>query len=191
MTEEKNTSGKRFVNCIIFVIIAVCILSAIGFGVLRSGEQSEDVSSDSSVPTKVIKEEPPPQDTPLPSETPELTRTPRPTPIVFKTSPPTNADDLYEDLIYSLDDSTILNVRISGRDLVIQTHLYRSDINIFYEEIGTIHGIVIRKNLNFDRMILNDITGQKIIIPKDAMMRFSDHSIDWDAFRNDWTVINP
>lgn len=191
MEETKKPLGKRFVNCIVLLVIAFCLLSAIGFAILRSGEEGEEISSVSRVPTEVINEELPPENTLLPTETPEPTKTPKPTPIVFKTKPPSWTDDLYDDLVYLLDDSTIFNVRLSGRDLVIQTNLYRPDINVFYEQIGTIHGVVVRKNPDIDRMILNDITGQKIIIPWDAMVKFGNKSIDWNAFRNTWTVINP
>ena len=112
----------------------------------------------------------------IPTEALEPTRTPRPTTIVFITSTPSQADELYDDLIFDLSEKIILNVRISGRDLIIQTNLDRSDAEWFFSDIGTIHGLVVRENPDVDRMILDDTFGQQIIIPMDAMKSHYNHT---------------
>jgi hypothetical protein len=106
---------------------------------------------------------------------------------------PTQSDEeiLYAALTSELDETIIRGVRISARDLEIKTRLTRSDMQLFYEDIGAIHGVVVREDLDVDRVILDDIAGQQIIMPMDAMKQFYVGSIDWDTFRSTWTVINP
>lgn len=79
MEEEKKPFGRRIVNCIVIVVILLCFLSAIGFAILRSGNDGEEVASGSKAPTEVVSEDLTPEDTPLPSGTQEPTKTPKPT----------------------------------------------------------------------------------------------------------------
>ncbi len=94
-------------------------------------------------------------------------------------------------LVDQLSSRTVRGVQVSDGDLLINTRLDRTDLDTFYSQIGAIHGVVVAHDPDVRRVILDDTTGQRIIIPMEAMRRFSKKSITFDEFRDTWAVINP
>ena len=52
------------------------------------------------------------------------------------------------------------------------------------------HGVVVREDPDVDRVVLDDDSGQRIIMPMKDMRRHFKGLITYDEFRDTWTVIN-
>jgi hypothetical protein len=76
-------------------------------------------------------------------------------------------------------------------NLVIYTSLEREmGMELFYSQIGAIHGIVVRADPPIEAVIIDDSTGQTIEMPMVTMKDFFYDRIGWDEFRDSWIVVN-
>jgi hypothetical protein len=100
-------------------------------------------------------------------------------------------EQIESNLIRNVGSSTIRRIELSSSRLIIFTSLDRTSADTFYSDIGSIHGAVVRLNLNVNNVVLKDVSGQEITIPMSAMEKFSNKEISWDEFRDFWRIINP
>ena len=119
--------------------------------------------------------------TPSHTKTPTSTVTPRP--------PESLEEQIYQALIEPLGENTIHKVIISEGTLQVNTNLDRDHGMVaFYSEIGVIHGVIVRANPSVNKVVLNDVIGQTITMPMDAMIRYYQKSISWEEFRDTWEI---
>lgn len=151
---------------------------------------------------------PEPSDTPefistppliAPTETAELASTPQiiptPSPTVQTLSP---VEEIYSSLEMELElccPSSSLHgegVKIEGRDLIILTSLDRSlGLDTFFSTLGSIHGVIAGISPDVDEVIIDDVTGQLIIVEMSDLLSFYYDEITWEEYRSRWQIVNP
>ena len=203
-SEGTNSINNKIILIVIGGIIGLCLLSiaySISVQSLRSwGLLPTPIFTPTS--TATITPLPtfpmPITNTHEPTNTTTVTKTPAPTntATVTKTPAPTNTpkplsleEQIYRALIEPLGRNTIYRVIISDDTLQVNTNLDRENgVVAFYSEIGVIHGVIVRANPSVDKVILNDVTGQRITMPMEAMIRYYQKFISWDEFRDTWEI---
>lgn len=141
------------------------------------------------IPVEQALASPSPSSTTSPSPTPAL-----PSPTERAEPPSSTAQALKSDLEWVLSDYpqvTLLGVRISGRDLFVQVALERTELAEFFEAIGAIHGTVGEVEPDVDRVIIEDVTGQRIIVRMSDLLAHYRGYTTFYEFRDTWQVVNP
>jgi hypothetical protein len=96
-----------------------------------------------------------------------------------------------ERALRSYPQATLLGVSIIGQDLVIEVAIERTDIGEFFEALGAIHGAVAELETHVERVVIDDVTGQRIAVRMTDLLAHYRGQTTFDEFRNTWQVINP
>lgn len=140
-----------------------------------------------------------PTDAPTPTHTPTTIPSPAPTRALVSPTRPASMPSASESEVKSglewalrtYPQVTLLGVNITGRDLVIEVAIERTDLGEFFEALGAIHGAVAELEPDVERVAIDDVTGQRIVVRMTDLAAHYRGQTTFDEFRDTWQVINP
>lgn len=117
----------------------------------------------------------------------------------MKTKTPTKSileilnDEITSNLMDCCPASQLMDpgVQIIESELMVFVDLDRFDILNFIAAIGVIHGSVGNVEPDVDTVIIQDVSGQQIIVSLLYILDYQNDIITYDEYRDSWLVINP
>lgn len=163
----------------------------------RPTDTSTLAGTPDSTHAPIAADTPRPTGTPSPADTPIMV--PSPTRALLSPTRPASMPSASESevrsgvewALRSYPQVTLLRVNITGRDLVIEVAIERTDLGEFFEALGAIHGAVAELEPDVERVAIDDVTGQRIVVRMTDLLAHYRGQTTFDEFRDTWQVINP